>query len=158
MSADRLIADARARLTARRIGGSIMRETDKDLVVIRRLADALEARTPAAEVPEPSTQEVTAYDYNPRETLLRDLYSLRGWTGGDAASRAEIIDRAMAFVIAQPEPQGTPSDAQDIVVQEVSRLAGLRLLRRYSGFSDHWWDELIGGIARVALRAAGGAR
>ncbi|MCT1363329.1 hypothetical protein [Microbacterium sp. p3-SID131] len=56
------------------------------------------------------------------------------------------------------EPQGEPSDAQDIIVQEVSRLAGLRLLRRYSGFSDHWWDELVGGIARVALRAAGGAR
>ena len=68
-------------------------------------------------VPEPSAEAVTAYDYNPREALLRDLYSLRGWTGGDAVSRAEIIDRAMAFVIGRPEPQGEPSDARfrDIV-------------------------------------------
>jgi hypothetical protein len=46
MSTKQLIADARARLTARRIGSSIMRETDKDLVVIRKLAEALQAWVP----------------------------------------------------------------------------------------------------------------
>lgn len=54
----------------------------------------------------------------------------------------------------RPVPQGEPSDAQDVIVQEVSRLAGMQLLRRYSSFSDTWWDELHVGIARV-VRAAG---
>lgn len=72
-----------------------------------------------SEVPEPSAEAVTAYDYNPQEALLRDLYSLRGWSGGDAATRVEIIDRAMAFVIAHPEPQVEPSGAQ---VEKVARV------------------------------------
>ncbi|PRB14482.1 hypothetical protein [Microbacterium sp. MYb62] len=75
-----------------------------------------------------------------REALLRDLYTLRGWSGGDVARRIEIIDRAMAALghpevpepsadwdrvhdrpadvytppedrVARPEPQGEPSDA-----------------------------------------------
>lgn len=41
-----------------------------------------------------------------REALLRDLYSLRGWSGGDVVRRIEIIDRAMAALrrTEVPEP------------------------------------------------------
>lgn len=59
-----------------------------------------------------------------------------------------------ALICAALRAQGEPSDAQDIIVQEVSRLAGMQLLRRYSSFSDTWWDELHAGIARVALTAS----
>lgn len=52
--------------------------------------------------------------------------------------------------------QDEPSDARDIIVQEVSRLAGMQLLRRYSSFSDTWWDELLAGIARVVRAAEAG--
>lgn len=106
--------------------------------IIRGLADALEACSRRSGVPEPSAEcpkcGVRATGQTPSTF----------YTHHD-----ETCDGALE------EPQCEPSDAQDTVVQEVSRLAGLRLLRRYSGFSDHWWDELVGGIARVALRAAG---
>lgn len=42
-----------------------------------------------------------------REALLGDLYTLRGWTGGDVVRRIEIIDRAMAARRSEvPEPSG----------------------------------------------------
>lgn len=50
--------------------------------------------------------------------------------------------------------RGEPTDAQQIIVQEVSRLAGMQVLRRYAGFSDQWWDQLYAGIARVVRAAA----
>lgn len=40
------LTDARARLTASRLGKSIMREMDQDILIIRRLVEALEAHTP----------------------------------------------------------------------------------------------------------------
>ena len=42
-----LIAEAEARLTGPRLGRSMAREADKDLVVIKRLVDALKLATPA---------------------------------------------------------------------------------------------------------------
>ena len=47
-----LILEALDRLAVSRLGKSIMRETDKDLIVIRKLAEALKAAT------EPSTDEM----------------------------------------------------------------------------------------------------
>lgn len=121
---------------------------DSPVGMVMRLAAALRR----SEVPEPSAEERI-------EQAI--AYIRASWVGlGEptpntpAGAMIEILEGELSFT----ERHGEPSDAQDIIVQEVSRLAGLRLLRRYSGFSDHWWDELVGGIARVALRAAGGAR
>lgn len=44
------------------------------------------------------TQVSGTYGNDPTAALLRDLYSLRGWTGGDVVRRVEIVDRAIAML------------------------------------------------------------
>ena len=46
MVSERLVEEARARLTVSRLGKSLSRETDKDLLVIRRIVEALDAQAP----------------------------------------------------------------------------------------------------------------
>lgn len=110
-----------------------------------------------SEVPEPSTEDEFALQVTVRaepigggkESLDVDVDIVEPSTPAWAAGLLRQIADDLA-----PEPQGEPSDAQDIVVQEVSRLAGMKMLRRYSQFSDDWWNQLHAGIARVALTAA----
>jgi hypothetical protein len=104
-----------------------------------------------------------------REALLRDLYTLRGWTGGDVLRRIEIIDRAMAALsrsdVPEPpteptcehgtmltylcddcadavetEPQGEPSDAQVLAAMEA--------------YAEYREPDGPGDAMRAALRAA----
>lgn len=55
-----LIAEAEGRRTASRLGRSMMRETDKDLVVMKRLAVALDAAD--TRIAELEARVLTAYD------------------------------------------------------------------------------------------------
>lgn len=112
-------------------------------------------------------QSVEAAEAQKRDDLIEEAtWALIEWDTDTAdrgvsdehyRDRRADVERVFPILFRRAEPQVEPSDAQRIVVQEVSRLAGMQLLRRYSAFSDHWWDELYAGIARVVC-AAGGAR
>lgn len=59
MTTEQLLADARKRLTVSRLGKSIMREMDADLIVIRRLVEALEAVTAERDRLKAATEKLT---------------------------------------------------------------------------------------------------
>lgn len=50
-----------------------------------------------------------------REMLLRDLYTLRGWIGGDVVRRIEIIDRALAALSRSEVPEPSARDLLDAI-------------------------------------------
>ena len=109
MSTEQLIAEARARLTARRIGTSLMRETDKDLIVIRRLADALEA----------GMRSNSAHDIEYRDSPESDnwVLAIAGGSKRDIETAHRENERRgwQKYRVTGSEPE---SDALDLVALE----------------------------------------
>lgn len=85
--------------------------------------------------------------------LLAKLREARHPEGLDAWSSDGIAHAILAAGFRRTV-QGEPTDAQVSQAKDaVSRIAGLRMLRRYTSFTDGWWSDLYSGIARAALRA-----
>lgn len=70
-----------------------------------------------------------------------------------ASARAWLMQESSDGVSRQDELRASvQADNIDAVKDGVSRLGGMRLMRRYSLFDDQWWDKLYNAIARVALK------
>lgn len=155
---EKLIAEAEERLTVSRLGKSIMRETDRDLILIRKLAEALQAHV----APEPTVEEwatqanmarekAIAKGYTPDHDAEHGVRHLLNWAidyarRGRGADSSGLILSALALLDAE---QGEPSDAQVI--------AALNAYWQYDPpVTDvGYWSTTHVGIMRAALHAGG---
>lgn len=111
-----------------------------------------------------------------REALLRDLYTLRGWSGGDVVRRIQIVDRAIAALQGEPSEAMVKAVAESLGVHrwktmgvaslecECGEVLGLEPVNTGDAIEDAALQAFPADLAfrqhlaLAALRAAGGVR